>query len=235
VGPEVSSKEINLYIWREYTPPELLSAFEREFGVTARVSNYRPGLASTPSIMSWLFSYQNTVDSGISSLYLSFGSALIPLVTWYPLKRLVKRDTPTNNARCRPRTARSSRSAVRERAGRRAGLVSQAPVEPPELQIQTLLLATDWSEGAERLHAQAAAIATLFGAEVTAELINWGVQARAVAAEGSPADVILQVAQQEAAGLIVLGGGTGGTARYRMGSTAERVVRHATVPVYVFR
>jgi spermidine/putrescine-binding protein len=40
VGPEVSSQEINLYIWREYTPPELISAFEREFGVTARVSYY---------------------------------------------------------------------------------------------------------------------------------------------------------------------------------------------------
>jgi amino acid transporter len=41
--------------------------------------------------------YQNTVDSGISSLYLSFASALIPLVLWYPLKKLVKRDTPTQN------------------------------------------------------------------------------------------------------------------------------------------
>jgi amino acid transporter len=41
--------------------------------------------------------YQNTIDSGISSLYLSFGSALIPLVLWYPLKKLVKRDTPTKN------------------------------------------------------------------------------------------------------------------------------------------
>jgi nucleotide-binding universal stress UspA family protein len=33
----------------------------------------------------------------------------------------------------------------------------------------------------------------------------------------------------------VLGGGKGGTSRYLMGSTAERVVRHAEVPVYVFR
>jgi amino acid transporter len=41
--------------------------------------------------------YQNTVDSGISSLYLSFTAALIPLVMWYPLKKLVKRDTPTKN------------------------------------------------------------------------------------------------------------------------------------------
>lgn len=41
--------------------------------------------------------YQNTVDSGISSLYLSIGSALIPFLAWYPLKRWVKRDTPTKN------------------------------------------------------------------------------------------------------------------------------------------
>jgi spermidine/putrescine-binding protein len=40
VGPEVSSEEINLYIWREYTPPELISAFEREYDVTANVSFY---------------------------------------------------------------------------------------------------------------------------------------------------------------------------------------------------
>jgi spermidine/putrescine-binding protein len=39
-GPEVSSDQINLYIWREYTPPELISAFEDEFGVTAQVSYY---------------------------------------------------------------------------------------------------------------------------------------------------------------------------------------------------
>ena len=41
--------------------------------------------------------YQNTVDSGVSSLYLSFASALIPFVAWWPLKQWVKRDTPTKN------------------------------------------------------------------------------------------------------------------------------------------
>jgi amino acid transporter len=41
--------------------------------------------------------YQNTVDSGISSLYMSFAAALIPFLAWYPLKKLVKRDTPTKN------------------------------------------------------------------------------------------------------------------------------------------
>jgi hypothetical protein len=41
--------------------------------------------------------YQNTVDTGISSLYMSFAAALIPFVMWYPLKKLVKKDTPTKN------------------------------------------------------------------------------------------------------------------------------------------
>jgi nucleotide-binding universal stress UspA family protein len=152
--------------------------------------------------------------------------------------------------------------------------VNEAAVQPPVLELDTMLLATDWSEGAERLHAHAAAIAKLFGAEVvvvsafdppgplrikrgapglseyrkelkeeaeqtatevTAELIGWGVSARAVAAEGKPADVILQTAREENVGLIVLGCGTDGSGRYLMGSTAERVVRHADVPVYVFR
>jgi nucleotide-binding universal stress UspA family protein len=152
--------------------------------------------------------------------------------------------------------------------------MSNAPVQPPELELRTLLLATDWSAGAERLHAQAAAIARLFGAEVvvvtafdppgplrikrgapgldeyrkeleeeakhtaaeaTAELLEWGVPARAIAAAGNPADVILQAAADEDADLIVLGGGRGGAGRYLVGSTAERVVRHAAVPVYVFR
>jgi nucleotide-binding universal stress UspA family protein len=152
--------------------------------------------------------------------------------------------------------------------------VTEAPAGPPELGLGTMLLATSWEEGAERLHAQAAAIARLFAAEVvvvtafdppdplrikrgapglaqyrreleeearqtaaevTAQLINWGISARAVAAEGNAADVILQTAQDEDAGLIVLGGGRGGAGRYLVGSTAERVVRHATVPVYVFR
>jgi nucleotide-binding universal stress UspA family protein len=153
--------------------------------------------------------------------------------------------------------------------------VSDVPEQPPELELKTLLLATDWHEGAEALHAHAAAIAKLFGAEVvvvtaydppaplrikrgapgldeyrkelaehardiaaevTAEMVNWGLKARAVAAEGAAADVILQTAAEEEAGLIVVGGGSaGGAGRYLVGSTAERVMRHADVPVYVYR
>jgi nucleotide-binding universal stress UspA family protein len=146
--------------------------------------------------------------------------------------------------------------------------------ELPELELDTMVLATDWGEGAERLHARACAIARLFdtavvvvtafdppgplrikrgapgldeyrreleeeaketAAEVTAQLINWGVDARAVVAPGHPADVILQAAADEGADLIMLGASRGGAGRYLMGSTAERVVRHAEVPVYVFR
>lgn len=147
--------------------------------------------------------------------------------------------------------------------------------QPAALQLDKLLLATDWSEGAERLHAQAASIAKLLGAEVvvvtaydppgplrikrgapgldeyrgelaeeaketaaevTAELINQGLKAQAVAAEGNPADVILQIAEDEGAGLIVMGGGGGGKAReYLVGSTVERVVRHSPVSVHVVK
>lgn len=73
-------------------------------------------------------------------------------------------------------------------------------------------------------------------AEVTAELVNQGIEARAVAAEGHPADVILGQADQEEVGLIVIGGGGGGKKRdYFVGSTVDRVVRHASVPVYVVK
>lgn len=40
VGPDVSSEEVDLFIWRQYTPPKLISGFEREFDVTANVSYY---------------------------------------------------------------------------------------------------------------------------------------------------------------------------------------------------
>lgn len=39
-GPEVSSKEINLYIWAEYTPPNLIRDFEQKYDLKANVSFY---------------------------------------------------------------------------------------------------------------------------------------------------------------------------------------------------
>lgn len=73
-------------------------------------------------------------------------------------------------------------------------------------------------------------------AEVTAQLLGWGVKARAVAAEGHTVDVILRTAEDEDVDLIVLGGSSGPSpSRYLVGSATERVVRHAEVPVLVLK
>lgn len=73
-------------------------------------------------------------------------------------------------------------------------------------------------------------------AEVAAQLVEWGVKARAVAAEGNTDDVILQTAEDEGVDLIVIGGSSGSSpSRYLVGSTTERVVRHAAAPVLVFK
>ena len=53
-----------------------------------------------------------------------------------------------------------------------------------------------------------------------------------VVTEGAPANQILETARREHADLIVLGTrGTGNVARMLLGSTAERVLREARVPV----
>jgi nucleotide-binding universal stress UspA family protein len=50
--------------------------------------------------------------------------------------------------------------------------------------------------------------------------------------EGSAADCIVELAEQENTGLIVMTThGSGGLGRWLMGSVAERVVRHAPCPV----
>lgn len=154
--------------------------------------------------------------------------------------------------------------------------MSEAPADLPG-SVDTLLLATDWSEATEEveLHPRAAALAKRLDAEVvvvtaydpphplrikrgapgldeyrsemekeaegiaaaaTAQLINWGVKARAVAAEGHPDDVILRTAEEEDVDLIVVGGCSGASpSKYLVGSTVERVVRHSTVPVLVLK
>jgi nucleotide-binding universal stress UspA family protein len=54
----------------------------------------------------------------------------------------------------------------------------------------------------------------------------------AIVTAGMPADEILKAARREHAALIVLGmRGAGNLARMLLGSTAERVLRHARVPV----
>ena len=55
---------------------------------------------------------------------------------------------------------------------------------------------------------------------------------RAVVTEGTPADEILKTARREDADLIVVGTrGAGNIARLLLGSTAQRVLRRARVPV----
>lgn len=59
-----------------------------------------------------------------------------------------------------------------------------------------------------------------------------GVKADAEIVEGMPAATIVKRAQECAAAMIVMGThGRGGFQRFLLGSTAERVVRTATVPV----
>ncbi|HEY6880791.1 MAG TPA: universal stress protein [Polyangiales bacterium] len=63
-------------------------------------------------------------------------------------------------------------------------------------------------------------------------LIARGVAATAKLLEGNPADAIVERAEQIHALMIVLGThGRSGFRRFLLGSTAERVVRMATVPV----
>lgn len=71
-------------------------------------------------------------------------------------------------------------------------------------------------------------------AEVVAELQTAGIESTGIAYEGSPADAILGTADSEEADIIIVGrGGQQGVRDYLMGSVAERVIRHARVPVFV--
>jgi nucleotide-binding universal stress UspA family protein len=74
--------------------------------------------------------------------------------------------------------------------------------------------------------------------EIVADAVNRlqaeGVEATGVAIEGAPHDAILSTADDRGADIIVIGrGGRPGVREYLMGITAERVIRHARVPVFV--
>ena len=74
--------------------------------------------------------------------------------------------------------------------------------------------------------------------EIVADAVNRllveGVQASGIAIEGSPDDAILGTADDRGADIIVIGrGGRLGVREYLVGGTAERVIRHARVPVFV--
>lgn len=61
-------------------------------------------------------------------------------------------------------------------------------------------------------------------------------EARYVELEGNPADAVIELAEKEDADLIVIGSrGLGAVERFVLGSTSERVVRHASCPVLVAR
>lgn len=63
-----------------------------------------------------------------------------------------------------------------------------------------------------------------------------GVAARSLLVEGDPAHEILETAQREGAGMIVMSShGRSGLGRWLLGSVAEKVMRHAHVPVLVVR
>jgi nucleotide-binding universal stress UspA family protein len=71
-------------------------------------------------------------------------------------------------------------------------------------------------------------------AEAVEELNQSGIEADGVAFEGEPDDAILGQADASEADIIIIGrGGREGVKDYLMGSVAERVIRHAEIPVFV--
>ncbi len=68
--------------------------------------------------------------------------------------------------------------------------------------------------------------------EATTLLVERGLRARGVAAEGDPVEAILESAERERADLIVMGRrGLGRLQGLLVGSVSERVARHAEIPV----
>lgn len=73
-------------------------------------------------------------------------------------------------------------------------------------------------------------------AEVEEDLAKHGVSTSGLAVEGKPAEAILRACEEETPDLIVMGaGGESELKHFLLGSTAERVVRHAEVPVTVVK
>lgn len=72
--------------------------------------------------------------------------------------------------------------------------------------------------------------------EAVNELREAGIEADGVAFEGAPDDAILGQAASTDADIIVIGrGGREGVHDYLMGTVAERVIRHARIPVFVVK
>src|SRR5262245_4739149 len=78
--------------------------------------------------------------------------------------------------------------------------------------------------------------ATEYLAGVQERLRGQGVRARVVARAGEAADVVLETVRASRAGLIAMAThGRSGIARILLGSTAERILREAPVPVFLVR
>jgi len=113
--------------------------------------------------------------------------------------------------------------------------------------FETILIATDGSDGAERAGDHALAIAVATGAHlhaltvgddgdtarrVAARARDAGVDATAAVRTGPPHEAILSYADEAAIDLVTLGShGRTGVERVLLGSVAERVLRTATRPV----
>ncbi|NPV91824.1 MAG: universal stress protein [Firmicutes bacterium] len=70
----------------------------------------------------------------------------------------------------------------------------------------------------------------------TEKLKSKGIETEPVVMAGNPAEVILSEQAAKGADVIVMGShGKTGLTRYMLGSVAEKVIRHATVPVLVVR
>lgn len=72
--------------------------------------------------------------------------------------------------------------------------------------------------------------------ETAGKFQTLGISVSALLVEGSPAEAILVAVESEKPDLIVMGSrGAGGMPGLRMGSVAERTVRHSPVPVLVVK
>ncbi len=66
------------------------------------------------------------------------------------------------------------------------------------------------------------------------ELIKYGITARKIVLKGEPAQNILDYAEKNSVDLIIMTThGRSGPARWAMGSVAERVTQHSSVPVLI--
>ncbi|HTF99436.1 MAG TPA: universal stress protein [Nitrospirota bacterium] len=88
----------------------------------------------------------------------------------------------------------------------------------------------------EKLDNTAEAVAEKFTREVREAAQKEGVPAKAFVASGKPADIIIQMAQETNADLIVMGShGRAGVDKLLMGSVAERVIVTSECPVLVVK